>query len=220
MKKRNIIRVLSGLLCLCALLLCSCGKKYEFSVDDDGNFVDGKSGVTYDIAPFCYEAISVSTDVFAEQGEREFFAITGADTSKWLCDTFGIVYYAKGMKLPSLKEMNISYVDVTNDDVTVETVSDTEKINALKALYENGTKTSYPANAGFVPEVNLRLKFADTENGLYYVLAYFEYPQDYVSKDENGKEINYGKKFLYNRAEGICLAIDGLPAGVYGSDGK
>jgi hypothetical protein len=219
MKARNMIRILSALLCICSLLLCSCGKKYEFSVDEEGYFVDDKTGVTYDIAPFCYEAISVSKDVFAEQGEREFFTITGSDTSKWLCDTFGIVYYEKGMKLPTLKEMNISYVDITKDDVIVEKVSDGEKITALKELYENGTKTYYPGNAGFVPDVNIRLKFADAENGIYYVLAYFEYPQDYVYKDENGKETNFGKKFLYNRSEGICLAVDGLPAGVYGSNG-
>lgn len=219
MKKKNMIRVLAVLLCLCALLLCSCGKKYEFAVDEEGYFVDKKSGITYDIAPFCYEAISVSEEVFAEQGEREFFAITGVSTSKWISDTFGIIYFEKGTKMPTLKEMNISCVDITNDDAIVEKVTDGEKINALKELYENGTECSYPGNEGLVPNVNIRLKFADTENGLYYVLAYFEYAQDYVYKDDNGKQTNFGKKFLYNRAEGLCLAVDGLPAGVYGSNG-
>lgn len=219
MKKRNMIRVLSALLCLCALLLCSCGKKYEFSVDEEGYFVDNNSGITYDIAPFCYEAISVSKEVFAEQGEREFFAITGADTSKLISDTFGIIYFAKGTAMPTLKEMNISYVDITSDDAIVEQVSDGEKINALKELYENGTPCPYPGNAGLVPNVNIRLKFADNELGLYYVLAYFEYAQDYVYEDDNGKKTNFGKKFLYNRAEGLCLAVEGLPAGVYGSNG-
>ncbi len=219
MKRKNMIRIIAALLCVCSLLLCSCGKKNEFSVDEEGNFVHDKSGITYDIAPFCYEAISIGKEVFAKQSEREFFAITGTDTSKWLCDTFGIVYYAKGSKLPTLKEMNVSYVDITNDDVIVEQVKDAEKINALKELYENGTKSYYPGNAGLVPEVNIRLKFADTENGIYYVLAYFEYAQDYVYKDANGKTTNFGKKFLYNRAEGLCLAVDGLPAGVFGSNG-
>ena len=215
MKKRNMIRIISALLCLCTLILCSCGKKYEFSVDEEGYFVNDKSGVTYDIAPICYEAISVSEDAFAEQGKREFFAITGTDTSKWLCDTFGIVYYAKGMKLPTLKEMNISYVDVTENDAIVKQISDAEKINELKAFTESGKETAYPGAAGFAPKVNLRLKFADTENGVYYVLAYLEYPQDYIYKDESGKEINCGKKFLYNRGDGVCRAVDGLPEGVY-----
>ncbi|MBE6549037.1 MAG: hypothetical protein E7670_01265 [Ruminococcaceae bacterium] len=218
MKKRNMIRVLSALLCLCTLLLCSCGKN-KFSIDEEGYFVDKNSGVTYDIAPFCYEAISVSEDVFAKQSKREFFAITGADTSKLITDTFGIIYFAKGTAMPTLKEMNVSYVAITNDDVIVEQVSDAEKINALKELYENGTPCPYPGNAGLVPNVNIRLKFADNELGLYYVLAYFEYAQDYVYEDDNGKKTNFGKKFLYNRAEGLCLAVEGLPAGVYGSNG-
>lgn len=219
MNKKNIIRALAALLCLCTLLLCSCGKKYEFDLDADGNFVDKKNGITYDIAPFCYEAISVSEEVFATQGKREFFAITGVDTSKLIIDTFGMIYFEKGTKMPTLKEMNISYVDITQDDLNVEKVTDAEKITALKELYENGTECSYPGNAGLVPNVNIRLKFADTQSGLYYVLAYFEYAQDFVDEDENGKKTNFGKKFLFNRSEGLCLSVDGLPAGVFGSNG-
>ena len=218
MKNRNMIRVLAAILCLCTLLLCSCAKN-KFSVDDEGYFVDKTSGITYDIAPFCYEAISVSEEVFAKQEKREFFAITGVDTSKWICDSFGIVYFEKGKQMPTLEEMNISYVDITRDDEIVEKVTDAEQIKALKELYKNGTSCAYPGNSGLVPDVNIRLKFADVENGLYYVIAYFEYAQDFVYEGDNGKKTNFGKKFLFNRAEGLCLAVEGLPAGVYGSNG-
>lgn len=218
MKKRNLIRALAALLCLCALALCSCGEKYYFALDEEGNFVDEKSGVTYNIAPLCYEAISVSSEIFATQGKVDFFAITGTDTSRWLSDSFGIVYYAKGTKLPTLKEMNVSHVDIFENDELVDKVSDPEKINELKALYENGKESAYPGAAGLTPNVNLRLKFADADHGIYYVLAYLEYPQEYVYKNENGKTVNCGKKFIYNRGE-ICLAVDGLPTGVYGSVG-
>lgn len=219
MKKRNMIRAFSLILCICALALTSCGKK--LSVDGEGHFFDKNSGVKYERAPLCYEAIAVSEDKFAKYEKQDFYPLSGKDTSIFLCDSFGTVYYSTDMKLPTLKEMNISHlsvVEVKEEDTVINTVSDEAVINELKELYENGETAVYPGTWGYAPTVNLRLKFADNENGIYYVLAYYEYAEDFIYEDVNGKKINYGKTFLHNRGENICLAIDKLPAGVFVTD--
>ena len=218
MKRNIVLRIFAVALALLTLLLCSCAKKYDFSHDSNGDLVNDKNGVTYKIAPFCFEAIEVSDTLFAEQGDVQFFAIVGADTSKWLCDSFGSVYYASDYQLPTLQEMGVDYVDVTEDDVVVNTVSDAALISELKLICANGSYAEYPGKMGFAPVVNLRLRFSDRDSGICYVAAYLEYAKDYVCTLEDGSQINYGKKFIYDRANDTCISVDGLPAGVYGAN--
>ncbi len=218
MNRKIMLKIFAVILAAVTLLLCSCGKKYDFSADVNGNLVNDKNGVTYEIAPFCFEAIQVSDEVFAQQGDVQFFAITGADTSKWLCDSFGNVYYASDYRLPTLQEMGVDYVDVTEDDVVVNTVSDAALIDELRFICANGTDAEYPGKTGLAPVVNLRLRFSDKDIGICYVAAYLEYAEDYIYTGEDGKTINYGKKFIYDRANDNCISVDGLPAGVYGSN--
>ena len=217
--KRNItFRIFVAILAIFMLLLCSCGKKYDFSSNENGDLVNDDNGVTYKIAPFCFEAISVSDELFAEQGDVQFFAIVGVDTSKWLSDSFGNVYYASDIQLPTLQEMGVDYVDVTENDVVVNKVSDAALIDELKLICANGEDAEYPGKMGFAPVVNLRLRFSDIENGICYVAAYLEYENDYVYTLTDGSQINYGKKFIYDRANDICISVDGLPEGVYGTN--
>ena len=217
--KRNItFKILAAILAVLTLLLCSCGKKYDFSSDENGDLVNEKNGVTYKIAPFCFEAIEVSEEIFAEQGEVQFYAIVGADTSKWLCDSFGSVYYASDIQLPTLQDLGVDYVDVTEDDIVVNTVSDAALISELKLICANGKDAKYPGKEGLAPVVNLRLRFSDRDIGICYVAAYLEYANDYIYTLENGSQVNYGKKFIYDRANDLCIAVDGLPVGVYGAN--
>lgn len=213
--KRITLKIFAAILATLCILLCSCGKKYDFSTDEKGNLVNDKNGITYEIAPSCFEAIEVSDEVFAEQGDRQFFSIVGGDTSKFLCDTFGIIYYAKGTELPTLQEMGVDYVDVTENDVLVNTVSDAELIDELKLICANAELAEYPGKMGIAPIVNLRLRFSDKDIGICYVAAYLEYANDYIYVDDDGKEINYGKKFIYDRSNDICISVEGLPDGVY-----
>ena len=213
-----MFRIFAAALAAIAILLCSCGKKYDFSSDENGDLINDKNGVTYKIAPFCFEAIEVSDELFAEQGDVRFFAIVGADTSKWLCDSFGNVYYASDIELPTLQQMGVDYIDVTEDDVVVNKVSDSALIDELKLICAGGTVVEYPGKMGYTPVVNIRLRFSDRDNGICYVAAYFEYENDYVSTLADGSQINYGKKFIYDRSSDTCISVDGLPAGVYGAN--
>ena len=113
--------------------------------------------------------------------------------------------------------MNISFVNVYDGDVFSYAVSDAETVSELIDLYYSGEETSYPGNSGMTPKVNLRLKFADKTIGIYYVLAYYEYAEDYIVTDESGAQTNYGKTFVHNRETGRCVAVDGLPEGAKSS---
>ena len=209
-RTRYIFSAVALLLCVCALL-CSCGKGNKF-VMKDGMYVDKKTNVAYHDAPSCYEPLAISDEKYGMCGEVELFKIVGADPTKWLCEATGTVFYADGVTLPALNEMNTSYATLFYETETLAKITDASLIAAIAKAYVEGETLDKPSWSTSIYDVNWRIKFADETIGICYILAYFELNEDYIGIDETGTEINYGRRFLYNRFEDKMVVVDDMLA--------
>lgn len=218
MKSKRYISALALVLCICALA-CACTKKYDFSMDG-GAYVDHRLNISYTAAPSCYEPIKMDTEIYGEMDKVKFFRIIGADPEKWLCEELGNVFYADGVKLPTLGEMTLTYVDLfdseqldadlLDDEEPLERVTDADVIGTIVDAYCNGENVSRPVWTQSSFDVNWRIKLADESIGIYYVLTYVELKENYVEIANDGTQIDHGKKFLYNRFESRLVPVDGI----------
>lgn len=201
MKKRySVIRgALCLLLCLCSLTLCSCSGVNKFKTSGV-SFVDKKTDVTYDYAPFCYEPIGVEEEVYGSNGEIEFHKIKGQDPLVWLADSEGTVFYSSKISLPSLDKMEISRIELCINDSQLfvrDTVEDTDETQAVIDGYLGAESIYYPNKTA---KYSYKLRFADTTRGIFYCVDFIRYSEDYTLSFDSG-EVNYGTDFLYNRSE-------------------
>ena len=207
-RTRYIISAVALMLCVCTLL-CGCSKGNKF-VWKDGMYVDKKTNVAYHDAPSCYEPLAISDEKYGVLGEVELFKIVGADPTKWLCEATGTVFYADGITLPELDEMNTSYMTLVYETETIATIKDATLIASLAKAYVDGETLSKPSWSTSIYDINWRIRFADETIGICYILAYFELNEDYIVTDEMGVEINYGRRFLYNRFEDKMVVVDDM----------
>lgn len=182
-------------LCALALLLCSCSGANKFEMKD-GGYLDKTSGISYVDAPACYEPIKISDTLYGRLGEVELYEIEGAEPKSWLCEKTGTVFYAEDVKLPTLDEMNISYVELYTDAESVERITDGTLTSALVALYTEGESVERPLAASASDyEINWSLKLADEELGLYYAVSYWRVD---------------GQTYIFNRFENKCVLAENV----------
>ena len=206
MRSKKYIISAVAVLVMGAMLFCGCSKGNDFEMSK-GKYVDKNSGVAYSAAPACYEPIAIGDEVFGTLEKTEFYQISGAATDKWLCEPNGTIFYADGVSLPTLGEMNVSYADVVLEDTVLVKITDSSVISAIADAYESGEAVMRPMVASDAYEINWRIKMADESLGIYYILSYIEISEDYVIEGENGKEINLGRKFIFNRFDdNRCVA--------------
>ena len=191
MKKNIILKILALVACLSLLILPSCSKKLTRQ-EDGGAFYDKKEDIKYYLASLAYEPIAMGEEVYAKAGKTEFYQIIGKDPAQWLCQTYGGVYYAEGVILPEIDEMAIDHIRVMDDTSLVSFVKDEDVIDDIIGAYLGGESVAY---YNYTPKINWTLKFADEELGLYYVISYIEYDEDYIEVID-GVEMNRGKKFI------------------------
>ncbi len=197
-------RYITSALCVltCALLLCGCsGNSFELS---DDKLVNKKTDIAYHYAPACYEPISRGMEKLGEYNSLVLYEIVGADPEKWLCEEMGAVLYADGVSLPTLAEMNISSAEVLIDTVDKKTLS-SETTAALISAYVSAEGTSRPSVSEKSIAHSVMLRFSDESIGICYMLSYLELKEDYTQGDTN-----YGKYFVFNRAENRCVAVPDL----------
>ena len=195
--KRTLSIILILVLLTLSLVSCARGNKFTSS---GAAFVDKKTKVTYDFAPSCYEPIAIGEKVYGTDGDIDFYEISGPDPEKWLGDADGGVFYAKGITLPTVAEMNVARLElctVKNQVVVAKRITDTEVVSAIIDGYLSESKILYPNKTA---SVSYKLRFADTSIGVYYCVDFVRYAEDYVLKID-GVETSLGKDFLYNRAE-------------------
>ena len=192
MKTRRYITAVCAVLLTAATLLCGCAKANKIRMTDDGKYVDKKSGISYSEAPYCYEPIEVGEKAYGRLGEIDFYEIAGADPEKFLT-SIGVVFYADGETIPQLSDMDIAYASVENDGKVDFSITDEAVLEAVVKAYVEGEEVMRPSAAMSATDyvVNWRLKLADEDLGIYYVLSYFE--------------MSDGRKLLYNRFENRCV---------------
>ena len=193
MRRSVVFKFLALACCLSLLVLPSCSKKLTRQ-EEGGAFYDKKEDIKYYLASPAYEPIAMGEEVYAKAGKTEFFEIVGASPEEWLCQTYGGVYYAEGVALPDIDEMNIDHIRVMDDTSLVSFVKDGDVIDDIIGVYLGGQTVEF---YNYTPKINWTLKFADEELGLYYVINYIEYAEDYI-EIADGVEMNRGRKFIYD----------------------
>lgn len=209
MTKNRYIIALVSMICVLATLLSSCASGNKFTVNKDGKYVDKKTDIVYLAADGCYEPIAITDKLYGRLDKVELYEIEGADPEKWLCEQSGTVFYAENVGLPTLEEMSVSYALVVLEDVTLANISHRGTIEGLTDAYMNGISLTKPYWSDDAYEINWRIRFYDETRGICYVLTYIEVKEDLIVKDSEGNEINYGRKFFYNRFDSARL----VPAG-------
>ena len=144
------------------------------------------------------------------------------------------VYYAEGVVLPKLWEMEIDLiriVETATQSYSVGTVDDAATVERVIALYQNGFSVPYTdADCNFrVKELESeRLAFSSEKyGGFYYVLQYYRFEESvtltrevedfdsfaptldfpYALEEHNGRtyvRYDMGKNFLHDPATGLC----------------
>ena len=214
--KSCITRILAAALVAVTLLsLTACGGVPSLTPNEKGGYVNAKTDVVYYPAPDCYEARSYNAEepVALNDGVH-FYAVDGTENDTWLYSPdFGILLYAEGQTLPTLGALEPTLMKVILDDggisKTLYEVESEDKIDAILDAYEEGASIEYPgkrANYKFY----LKL-YSDKTPWIVYNLMFVQYAEDLTVtvKDADGEisEVNYGKNFLYNRAEDRFVPI-------------
>ena len=206
--RNGLLAVAFVLLFSVALSACSASNKLVLS--DDGKYVDKKTDIAYLDAPACYEPIAMGEELYGKIGSAEIYEVVGADPEKWLCEATGSVFYAEDIELPALNKMNITYALAIMEDVELSRITDGATLSEIISVYCSGEDIRKPTYFEDTLSVSWKIKLADEELGLYYVLNYIELKEDYVVTNDDGTQINYGRAFIFNRYEGRCVAATGV----------
>ncbi len=199
---KNIGKRLGALCVICLLIfsLVSCSKGNKFEADG-GVYVDKKNKVSYEAAPACYEPMAMGEEIYGQSENVSFYEIEGQDPLEWICEAGGTVLYSDNITLPALDAMNISYINIcveASSTVTRGKVQNTEDISDIISGYVTSDSIYY---RGDTPELTYKIRFADSERGIFYSVVFVRYSEDYTLKTEGGETQSYGRDFLYNRFE-------------------
>ncbi|MBE6602024.1 MAG: hypothetical protein E7637_05925 [Ruminococcaceae bacterium] len=190
--KKKLFRALT-LLVAFLLLFSGCAKKkapvMEYNKIND-TYTHPKTKVVYHPAPVCYEATSVvKTRVIARLAKNNtendrLYALQGTDTSKYLTTPYYGLFYADGIKLPALSEMNATralfaktqlrdyaFSEITDGEVLAKLVQSYsgEGIDEDRLIFEDGT----------VCTLDYTLKFVSKEYSmLNYLVGYRSYSKE------------------------------------------
>ena len=182
---------------ICVLLMCvalvSCANKRLTPSGD--KLVDGKTDIEYNVAPMCYEPVSLGKE-FARSDRQDYeityYQMGELSTDEWLCDGEYNVYYADGVKLPTFEEMSINRILVCQEDealISIKDITDEELVLAVIDAYKNGEATEY---IGLKADIALKLKFRSAIYPyLQYSLSYYEYTDGCIIEDKTDDISSY-----------------------------
>lgn len=159
-------------------------------------FEDKRGGVTYVLAPMCYEPVAYyHKEVYAECGDLEFFEIRDASPKEYLCTAeYGVydLYYSDALTLPSLEEFGANYARVYEvEDVAIQ-MGRLEKDDAVELV-----RYLLSAETCEVPrdvDTSLEVKFmSDGYPFMYYSVNYYKTEE--------------GDRYIYDRSAGRCVML-------------
>ena len=186
------------LLLLACLLLSSCaGTRFS---SDGSMLIDKNTKIEYNVAPSCYEPVSLGAEVTRDDNgshKKTYYQVGTLSTDEWLTDDLYNVYYAKGIKLPTLEEMMCNRLLVCDDGeqlIALLDVTDADAVSAVISAYLNGEPSKY---VSLGEHSSLKLKFRSAIYPyLQYSLTYYEYPNGCAYEDTTNDIENY--KYLAN----------------------
>lgn len=190
---------------LCALvvsctLFASCSGLVSLT-NDGGNLVDKKNGITYAMAPICFEPISTEIEPYAEctSLNLQLYGIIGLDTDTWLSEKYdgigGVYYNQATVTLPTLDEFEPTQIMICAEGtITTGLGSVTEQadVDAVVEAFVNGEVTALVQSGD-----SYKLKFSSEKyDGIYYNLIYIE-----------GDD---GENYIYDRSTKTCVNVGGV----------
>ncbi len=183
---KKIVRSVLCLLLVGTALLTSCSRiptmKYE-----DGAFTHPRTHVTYLQAPAYYEAVARGTESVAKiDGDKLedllLYPITGMAQNEWLCGEDYSVFYAEGLTLPTLWELQATSLLICKTDEKTSALAEISALPAIEALvdtYRNGVSFDYGKLDFAESPVRYDLKFVSSAyKGLQYDLTYWSLEED------------------------------------------
>ncbi len=190
------------LLILSSVLLFSCTATLVNFKYEDGHMINKRLGLSYIAAPFNYQAVSTGNAYgYYEKADLTLYEVNGLDPKKWLSEEYSgastTLFYSEDIALPTLRELGADKIFICLEDEVIyalATIDDTDLINKLIDLFENGENVEWP----LVNSIQrYELKFYSEKNYpyLYFNLSYGEF--------EEGK-------FLYDRSTKKCVELGDL----------
>ena len=168
------------------------------SEDNGITLRDPLRGVTYYLAPMCYEPIAYfPNDTYAKYKTTEFFEVKNAATTDFICTAdMGIfdLYYSSEITLPSLSDFKANYTRVCKVGNVAIMMRSIDK-EATENIVDHFL-TAETVDPSLVVDVDttLYLKLmSDEYKAIYYVITYYR--------------TGDGSHFLYDRTTGRCVSI-------------
>ena len=167
---------------------------------EDGGITlkDPMRGVTYYLAPMCYEPIAYfPDDTYAKYKTTEFFKVKNAVATDFICTAENYIYdlyYASDITLPSLAEFKANYTRVCKVENKAIQMGSIEKEATEKIVDHFLTAETVDPSLVIDVDNTLHLKLkSDKYNAIYYVITYYR--------------TGDGSHFLYDRTTGRCVSI-------------
>lgn len=223
-------------LVLVASVITSCS---DGRISSDGDvLIDKQTNITYKVAPSCYEPVSLGKEHSKsnKQGYEKIYYLLGElSSNEWLTDSEYNVYYATGIKLPTLEEMSCQRLLVCEEGdslVSINDVTDAQSVKALIDAYLNGERAEYiglkadsvlklKLRSAIYPYIQYSLTYYEYENGCILTdatddIATYKYLADEseadISVEQNADgsytvTYDYGKYFIRNESDGTFVRV-------------
>ncbi len=190
MRKQKILATGLAVLLLAVALASGCANRKLTSTAD--GFVD-QSGAVYQPAPACYIPAVLGNKCGTLDGSQKFgmdlYTIENMDDQLWLAAEDGTVFYADGIALPTLAEMEpIAVYIYTHTEVPSKhaEITDAKLVADLTAACAPEKADTFPPAAVPTAQYTVRFK-SDKYPGLYYTLRYVVYENGYYLYDPTTK---------------------------------
>ena len=239
---RKSIVCLITLLLVASVMLSACSSVTVME-SKNGMYVNPDTGISYHPASANYESKTVNKSELVaclaneDMEENYLYAIDGVNTNRYLTTIYNDIFYADGIALPTLREMDAKRVLFTQTKVLTASLVQLEDTAVLSALTNAYEGMSFDSDLmiyedGCVRNLEFRLKFeSEYYPSLYYTLDYHSYsreitiwePIDSVDSFENlypGVEVtteyedgylyavyHFGTDFLYDHVTGFCYPL-------------
>lgn len=198
-KKASIIAGLCGALAaVTVIVFLMIPRPLRFTVDENGNYLDKKNGITYCLAPLSFEPVSWKKATYATCGDSELHRISDLDPKEWLCEVnsgVGSIWYNSTLDMPDLAGFGANKIAICTETAVVmalKTMENEDHVKAVVKALQEGKGVDYLPAADRV--MRLMLSSEDYPK-LFYNITYLEC--------EEGN-------FLYDRSTDKCVSVGTL----------
>ncbi len=204
-----VIAAVLALILILTLVIDAIFGVRKFKLVSGGGFYDNRSGITYHLAPLCYQPVTIvkrennpNKDVYAKYKDTKFYKVKDVSADKMITTAYdGLyeIYYNKEHPLPSLFQMNANSAIVCDVGTLVVPVGmiDNEAVSGLLNLLKDETLyCDYPIDSVDVNSIKYIYFTSPDYPHLYYYVHYVKTTD--------------GTRYLYDSSYERCVPIGDL----------